>query len=343
MTDLFDVTRYPTLYDIDRLFPTEMSWVELSILFTTYRVEEDKLTLPGFGPYRTRQPVSPCRRHSDGKIRPQAHRCDDCVRAVTLCVFDADVGSPADVKACQEALDRDGLAHVWYTTHSHRPDAQTASYRLVLPLAMAVHPSRWKDVRTAVLERYRVPADPAKCSGASHFYFLPSHPPGQAPQTYTGPGSGFLDPRALGLAEAGTPAPQIAADVLPETISPPGPVDLAPLVKKLRAIAAGYRRSGGTKDLERAALLSKVLDGLPLAEHGSRNAVTFRAAGILTWALPRVELGILKLILTPSVEAMRRAGSRLTWAKVDRFLTTGRMNYLKAQADLDSRVRLFEK
>lgn len=341
--DLFDITRYPTLYDIDRLFPTQMSWVELSILFTTHLVTEDKLTLSGFGPYRTRQPVSPCRRHSDGKVRPGPHRCDDCVRAVTLCVFDADVGTPAQVKACQDALDAHGLAHVWYSTHSHRPGAPIASYRLVVPLAVPVHPSRWKEVRAAVLERYRVPADPAKCSGASHFYFLPSHPPGVEPQTYVGTGSKLLDPRELGLSDTATPAPKPTTDVALETIHPPGPVDLAPLIKKLRAVATGYRRSGGTKDLERAALLQKIIDGAPLAEHGSRNAVTFRAAGILTWTLPHVELGVLKLLLTPSVEAMRRAGSRLTWAKVDRFLTSGRTNYLKAQAQLDSQVRLFEK
>lgn len=325
----YDLVRYDSIYNKDVLTPVSLEWTQCVELFTTHLVMGAKDHTPGFGPYSVRAPLTPCTTHPDGKSRVQPHRCDSSVRALTLAVFDADEGSPQDLDTTRGLIASAGLAQVWYTTHSYRPDQAKPSWRLVLPLATPVHPSRWKKTRETLLTRFRIPALPGKCSGASHFYYLPSHPPGVVPLTFVAPG------QALDLgADVAKPALRSEVAVEVEAWDPdeelPNGYDLEPIRTALRKRVASLKRA---QELEKAERLRTILDGKPFPD-GRRREDSFRVCGMLAWACPEVPLAALAHLLRPTYEAMAREGSSVTWAYLTNALTSGRKRYLEDQARL---------
>lgn len=321
------LTLWGSLYNIDDPREVEEAWPEvisrLSHHFTLSRKEHGS----GFGPYFLQMPGKACARHQDAKPRPGAHRCDSCVENVTLAVYDADTGTRAQVQRTESLLTQAHIARLWYSTFSHT--LAKPSYRLVIPLARPVPGVLWQDFRYSLLKRFEIPADPLKCTGLSHFYFLPACPQGSTPEVWHEEGA-FLEPESI---------PDVArrqtvsfADTSGFNWEPPQetgePVDMDALQAELKRRATLLARKG---EHGKATALRRLLKGEPLAEKGERNSVTFRVAGMLPWTISGHPLSSYRLIMRESVEAMAKAGSSLTLEKVERMLLTAMRN--KAERD----------
>ncbi len=335
---LFEFTKYAGIFDIDSQTPSTATWPEIVADFERQRQDRQgrKEDAPGFGPYILKPTPEPCARHKDRILRPAPHRCDDCVAAVTLAVFDVDVGTEDEVVACESKLAEEGLARIWYSTFSYRPEQDRPSLRLVLPLAAPVSPQEWPSVRRSIAARFAVPCDLRRCGGLSHFYYAPSCPAGIAP-IFDAHDGRPLDPSTLpfvpDVSVRRAAIPQLPDWMPPD--EPTGPVDLGPLRKVLADRATSLKRKVNTPAQKKGELLTRLLAGEQLAEHGSRNDVTNQVAGMLAFALPGQPLSVLMGLLRPSLEAMIAAGSRLTEAEVERMLLTG----MRSKAEFDARDR----
>jgi hypothetical protein len=313
----YPYTLWPSLYD--RVHPTalEETWPEIVKRFSSHTAYRNKFDAPGFGPYRLVPPGKPCVRHG-GLTVP--HRCNGCVPAVTLAVFDVDRGAAAEVAACDDRLGLADIARLWFTTWSYRPFAERAAYRLVIPLTTPVPAEAWAFVRESILEHYQIPADVNTSSGVSHFYFGPSCPD-PALGVISADGTKPLDVAAL-IAHAPKRLVEDLDDFLEEIDDavPDGPVDLAPVRTAVERRIRGLAR----REPEKAEWLRRILAGEPIAEHGSRNASTMKACGALASAAPEASLAALRVLIRPSVDAMIAAGSvRVTHEAVDRWLASG--------------------
>lgn len=318
MTRPVSLTVWPSLFDIDRYQTVQTSWEEVSGRLTTHLRTPDKARVGGFGPYALVPPPVPCPHHKGG-TRATPHRCDGCVEALDLAVFDVDAGTLEEVEACDRKLS--GLARCWYSSHSYHPDQTRPSLRLVLPLERPVPAGQWASFRRTLLHRYSIPARADQCSGLSHFYYLPSCPQGVEPVAVVESGRWLEVPDAPPLPHPG----RYALDWTPPLVQ--GPVDLAPYHEELK------RRARQRKDKDKALLLKRVLEGEPLAEHGARNTTTSRLAGTLAFVFPEAPVEVLVHLLRPSVQAMMAAGSSLTWAEVERMCESG----LRKRAEADAR------
>ena len=97
----------------------------------------------------------------------------------------------------------EGVAHVAYTTHSHR--AGEPAWHLVVPLAEPVDAERWPAVWYALDQRFGGLADHA-CRDASRAYFMPQHAPGEAFAVVVGDG----EPIAVPMVSAPPPVRRAA-------------------------------------------------------------------------------------------------------------------------------------
>ena len=83
-TPTFDLTLFPTIFHYAGVHKAA-SWADLVEAFGTHLRTEDKTSTPGFGPYGLHDRVCDRPKH------PKApHRCDVCVDALSLAVFDVD-------------------------------------------------------------------------------------------------------------------------------------------------------------------------------------------------------------------------------------------------------------
>lgn len=313
-TNVVHVTKWPSLTDTHTHRAETLDWPGLVRTFADPRAYislHAKSTAPGFGPYRVSAPLVPC-----GHGVLTAHRCDRCVDALTMAVFDADAG---DRTTCAAALAAEGVAHLWYSSWSYDPVTKPHAFRLVVPLALPVPADQWPQVRAAMLARWGVPADATKCGGRSHFYYLPSCPPGTTPVVHAVAGEWF-DWRRLPLVTRPAPSTRVVRGVA--TWAPPAepdePVALEPLRAALLARAEQFARVPRLR--RKADGLRRVVHGLVLAERGSRNDTTNAIAGMVAHVLPDATLGTLWRLMEPSVVAMQDAGSRLTRYQVEGML-----------------------
>jgi hypothetical protein len=134
--------------------PLAASWPELVAALSEHVERADKLAGALWSP------VSYC----DGARRSLAG-----VDQVFAFVADLDGHDLAEVLPYL-----DGIAHVAYTTHSHRPGEP--AWHLVVPLAEPVDAERWPAVWYALDRRFGGLADHA-CRDASRAYFMPQHAP----------------------------------------------------------------------------------------------------------------------------------------------------------------------
>ena len=323
----FDLTLFPSIFHCAGVTKTAR-WADLVEAFGTHLRTEDKTSTPGFGPYRLHDRVCDRPKH------PKApHRCDVCVDALSLAVFDVDCGTYAEVEACDRKLS--AYARLWYSSHSYRPEAPKPSLRLILPLARPVPAERWSSWRSNFIRAFAVPADPKKCGGLSHFYYAPSCPPSVEPVAVQHEGP-YFDPDTI---------PSTAYRRLDLTLVDRKPVDpsapdddrLQHIRGRLTQTISGLRRSGKPDALERRTVLENLLAGRPLAEHGSRNQTTTRVVFDLVRRFEDLTLGECVALVTPSLHAMVRAGSRLTEETVARMYETARFK-LEAQREHDTRI-----
>lgn len=331
----FRLTGWRSLYEIDAPVDLRFTWDGLKGFLGVHSRVSRKDEVGGFGPYTLLPPAKPCSRHQDATERSTPHRCDSCVDRLTLAVFDADTGTLEAMPECDELLGLQGLARLWYSTHSHTPSHP--AYRLVIPLGQGVHPQAWPEFRLALIRQFRIPADPNKCSGRSHFYYLPACRPHAEPPVALAKDGYFLDPSTVALTEKKPHVSFVSyGDLSGFTWEPPAetgePVALAEVREKLQTKAKSLARKGET---HKAELLRRMLRGEPLAQKGERNTATFQLSGMLPWHLPGLPLSTYQLLIRESVTAMQSAGSSITHEDVARMLLTAMRN--KAEADYTQR------
>lgn len=287
----------------------------------------------GFGPYLLEPPEETCYRHGLIPI-DHPHRCDACVRALTMAVFDMDCGTLEEVAACTDRLEADDILFVAYSTFSYRPEADRPSLRLVVFLDEPVPATHWKSWRLGFLTRYGVPADAGKCSAPSHFYYAPAHPPGIEPVFVTHLGHPFPTasiPARPGPVISPNPDPSMGMD-----FAPMAPDLLAEWRRLLEKRAARWAR-GDERSREKAVIIRRLLAGEALAEHGHRNQTSTRAAALILAAWHEGTIGGALEIFRPSLEAMQKAGSRLDERTLSRQLASA---FAKVTASRAERARL---
>ncbi len=318
---LFPVTLFRSMVTTTRFEVKTCLWGELKELFSSHLRTLDKEGMPGFGPYALVGPEpSPCPNPKHSAYASIPHRCDMCVRALSLAVYDVDVGTTKQVEACSANLITAGIAHLWYSSHSYKPADEVPRLRLVIPLSKPVSTGAWRMFRDGLGERFSVPYDTTKCGGASHFYFWPSCPPEADPIFDAHDGPLFDVTSVPAYSRPSTPRlPTIAYQPPPE----PDSLDLAPLRKRLLNKANGLVRRQDAKEKAKGELLIRCLEGEPLAPHGSRNTDTHLACNVISWALPEASLGTLMHLIAPSLEAMIAEGSSLTHAEVEAMFLRG--------------------
>ena len=323
----FDLTLFPSIFHYEGVHKPA-SWTDLVDAFGTHLRTEDKTSTPGFGPYVLHD------RLCDRQKHPKApHRCDVCVDAITLAVFDVDCGTYDEVEACDRKIS--AYARFWYSSHSYRPEASKPSLRLIIPLTQPVPAERWTSWRANFIRAFAVPADVKKCGGLSHFYYAPSCPPSVEPVAvhHEGP---YFDPNTVPSVPHRRPAPVVNR---PAPLDDTSPEDdrLHELRVRLGQSISGLRRSSKPDAAERRRILEDLLAGRPLAEHGSRNQTTTRVVFDLVRRFEDLTLGECVALVTPSLHAMVRAGSRLTEETVARMYETARFK-LEAQREHDQRI-----
>jgi hypothetical protein len=320
-------TLWHSLYGMTSYQAVDETWPELISRFSTHVVLTEKDAAPGFGPYTLRLPAKACHTALVASEALSVHRCDACVDRLTMAVYDVDTGTADDVARCEELLKSANVTRLWYSTHSHTP--HKPSYRLILPFATPVCPEAWPAIRLGILHRYAIPADPGKCSGRSHFYFMPSVRPGGEAWSYHADGD-LLDPTSITFTQH---APRVEFATLagfaweppPETGEP---LNVTELRDELKRKAASLSRKGETV---RAGWVRALLQGIPLAKKGERNSTTFKVAGMLAWALPGKPLSTYLFLMRPSVDAMVAEGSSITLEAVERMLLTA----MRSKAEKD--------
>jgi len=323
----FDLTLFSSIFQLDGVH-RRASWADLVTAFAEHLRATDKTSTPGFGPYVLQD------RACDRPKHPKApHRCDVCVDAVTLAVFDVDCGAYGEVERCDALLS--SYARLWYSSHSYRPEAPKPSLRLILPLARPVPAERWSTWRANFIQAFHVPADPKKCGGLSHFYYAPSCPPDIEPVAVHHEGV-YFDPDTVPSVPHRRPAPVVNR---PEALDATSPEDerLQHLRLRLTQSISGLKRSSKPDAAERRRIIEDLLAGRPLAEHGSRNQTTTRVVFDLVRRFEDLTLGECLAVVEPSLLAMQSAGSRLTSETVARMYETARFK-LEAQREADARI-----
>lgn len=319
------------LYDISSHEAHTETWEQLTQRLSSHDKVKRKEDARGFSPVHLRSLTSPCIKHT----RTDPHRCDAAVEVLSCAVLDADSmlskSMVADVERCRELLREEGVSNHWYSSYSCTPEKPT--YRLVIPFSRDVLPHEWADLRREIIEHYEVPCDIKKCSGLSHFYFLPSCPPHVVPHALTFTGAeldvdammptvrGPRHNKPLTLDGAWTPPPE-----------PTGMLVISEHLAKLRNRLTSLERSRDPRKRENALYLRRCLEGSPLAEHGSRYQAALVVTGTLVYALPEdTPLGVFRHIIKSSIEAMIRAGSKLTMSKVEHMILTSMRNRAAAR------------
>ncbi len=302
-----------------------MSWDEVCARLSDHARVGAKLEAPGFGPYILRPPPTPCFKHP-GAPRDRPHRCDDCVEAITLAVFDVDHGTcteqgrlnwltPADLDICREKLNAAGLAQHWYSSFSHSPGR--LSFRLVLPLSQPVQPHNWKGFRKSLIEKYSIPADPKKCSGASHFYFLPAT--GESTYDFRQVETVKGVPVDAGI-QVPKPSPLPIAKATDADICLAEEVTADIDALKGAIVERAYVWKRGPRHRRNGELLQKLVDGVALAEKGERDVMTNTACSLLAYTFSGHSLETYFSLVEPSLHAMQQDGSKLTEEKVRAML-----------------------
>lgn len=304
------------LYEIDVFTPHIDTWSGLVARMSAFIQAAKKLTAPGFSPYSIMPPAHACVRHKDHAVRENPHRCDACVGEVSMLVYDVDLGTQQAVDDCYARIAAEGYAQHWYTTHSWRPDAgplEPSPQRLIIPLDKPVRSVDLPALRLAVLRALQIPADPKKCSGASHFYFLPTCPRGGTGRARTGAGKFLPATRFVKFAPEHLSRPVVVRWQPPP--EPTEPVDLEPYRTELRDRAGRWARAQAHK--AKAAAIYAILAGEPIGGPGDRNDPMCRTTGVIAWVFPNVPMGTLMALVRPTLRAMQAQGSNLTDAEVE--------------------------
>ncbi len=150
--------------------------------YTVFKNEKDNIPEAGrrtWADFSTRMQHHTPRKTKEGtklfspvKYKSGARRGNDGVEAITMAVFDVDVGvTPEAVKSILG-----GFAYVLHSTWSHTPDKP--SYRVIVPFTTPVPKQVWPQIWPRLNLFLGGINDPATKDPA-RIYYLPSHPEGR--------------------------------------------------------------------------------------------------------------------------------------------------------------------
>lgn len=297
------ITLYDGLFNHTPQGVMALDWDALCHKLSTFTVMEDKFRAPGFGAH----------------ILAGFRRSAANVTAVTAFIFDVDAGTPQSVSSCFYLIRRSGISFHAYSSHSHT--IEKPALRLIIPSTRDISPGEYSRLRLHLIKTFNIPCVPTQSADVSRFWFLPSHPPGAVPFTESFTGQPF-NPDTLPLSvRYGRVVSASARKSVPSevAVSP----DLLEVQAILSARAASLRRSKDQRKQENGNALARLLGGLGVAEHGSRNEMMARVCGVMVYATPRgTPISSLLEISRPSLEAMQADGSKLTATKVDAMLSS---------------------
>jgi hypothetical protein len=327
-------TKWHFIGNIDSFEQMEQTWAEFVSSFSEHVRVSDKMKAPGFGPYYLTPTHEPCRAHKDGKVRVKAHRCDECVKEMTLAVFDVDTGTQEDIERCEAKLEKANLSRLWYSSFSYSPEQERPSFRLVLPFSTPLDPREWPSVRASLIYQYGIPCLVSACKGKSHFYFIPSASMSNT-QTISFSTSGvFLSHATLPkvLEQKGTKR-LVALDKWnpPAEPDPSTPIDMEGMREVITRRRNHFSR-GKVENKYKSLLLTRLLNGEPLEQHGKRNDAMTLICGIVAYALFDKPVSWLLALIRPSLSRMISEGSSLTEAEVERLLLTAMRKKAEAEA-----------
>lgn len=335
----YDLTLYQSLKAVDSPPGVRATWPEIVRLFSTHLRTPTKDSTPGFGPYALVPPPGPCY-HTRGVVS-QIHRCDACVTHLSMAIFDVDIGTPSQVQTCEDWLAGSGVARLWYSSFSFDPGQRHPSLRLVIPLSRPVAGEVWSSFRASLIRRYSIPVDPTKCGGRSHFYYVPSCPPDAYPLTVVGDGVP-LEVDTVPVHREHSLSQRSVVERLASWAPDEGQgglVDLGPLHTRLMASADRQGRRQDPDSRTRAETLRRLVRGQALAQKGSRDVTTSRAAMSVVGVLPEANLHELEVLFRDSLVAMVNEGSSLDQASVRRKLVSA----MRKQAEQEVRRAEIEK
>lgn len=315
------ITRYRSLYDTRPASIDVVGWNALVAQLSTSVPTPDKFSVGGFGAH---------------VLIPGSRRAAAQVESVTLLVFDVDAGTVPQVAQTEQRLRDASLSAHFYSSHSHTPEKP--ALRLLVPISRPLLPREYSKVRADFIARFAVPCKPEQSGDVSRFWFLPSHRPGTTPLFETLVGN----PYDVGPPPPAQQRPEVTAPIaLPNDWAPPRAdttaLHLGGLRDRVSRRITSLRRH---KDGARADILQRVLDGVVLAEHGSRNTTTLSACGMLAFVGDiKTPLEAYLALLRPSLYAMQAAGSKLTESDVERMLATAMRKRATSHLQVEEFVR----
>ncbi len=345
--DSYDLTLYSSLYSVDKPTPLRLTWEEITQQFSKHICVTKKDAAPGFGPYLIHPPdPSPCYDHRDGLPRSQPHRCDNCVRSLSLAVFDVDQGNIYAVEQTRDELLKKQISHVFYTSFSYYKNK--GAWRLIIPLKAPVSTATWPIIRLGIIKQFKIPADPSKCSGASHFYYLPSCPDyGRPPQVHIYTNTP-LDPSTVPVDQVqirtahrrASMKASVASSASGQWQEPETPYEvLSTELDKHRTFLASKAerllRNVDPQIKQKGVWLQRAVAGEPLDVHGSRTVALLVTSGVMVAALPaRTPRAVFEALLEDSLEGMMNEGSSLDESRLEGMLLPAmRRRDLREQED----------
>lgn len=221
------------------------------------------------------------------------------VKSITAAVFDLDGITPEALLAVAKSAE--DFQYVCHSTHSPN------SYRFVFRLSRPVLASEWPRFWPRIVERFRLPADPA-CKDLARLYFFPSAPADAvlvAEQSYgaaldvdatlAAPFSPPIkSPHSDGSERAGAVPPPVPSPGGGTVFSGSFDMDL------IRSAMKALRRP------ESKVLAARILAHEPLAEVGARDATVNAAASLIATLLEEpLPEEVALAVLEPSIARMQ--------------------------------------
>lgn len=244
----------------------------------------------------------------DKKKRERSGHCPECgkkirfaanVTGLDAAVFDLDHLSEQQVNELCPPLD--GLELYLHTSHNHLPP-DNQNFRLILPLARTITPDEWKQLRPAIIRKFKLPDTDAKhgvdrtTKDPARLAFFPRAFRGRAFVNVRQEGE-LLNPDSLLIENVRHSREVSAAPKVPGQQPESGSYDIAELRSRFRGYDPDEDFDGSKKEIVR-----RIVSGEALAEAGARGSTTLRAGTIVGWRMPiGLPVEVALEILRPSI------------------------------------------
>jgi hypothetical protein len=273
--------------------------------------------------------------HALYRLRRGGRRCNEDVELVFGVCLDFDHVPVARVLECAAALQADGIALLWHTTWSHGEPLDPANpkharaikmldgatiderRRIIVPLAEPIPGASYDTILGTIWATYAEHAD-REAGGAHRAFYVPSCAPTRADvaELHYLPGAG-LKIEASPATPIAPVVPLAAVHSISEAV--------------WQRLMARWLRSSSARNIDLAERMRKILEGIPYAEHGERDAITWRLVEAIIHAYPEVAADSVRELFRLSIDAMQKLGSSLTEAELVEKLERARRAKLAAE------------